>query len=566
MTNKSQRKAARGRQGNLVFVPLGGAGEIGMNMYLYGYGSDRNRQWLMVDCGVKFGDERDPGIDVILPDTAFIEQHRQSLQAIVLTHAHEDHMGAIPWLWEKLQAPVYCTPFAAELLRRKLAEAELLDIVDLRTVQLGDTLQAGEFEVEFVAVTHSIPEPAALAIRTPAGTVVHSGDWKLDRTPAIKPDIDETRFRQIGKEGVEAFVCDSTNVLREGYSPSERDVADTLADVIANAEGRVAVTTFASHLGRISSVIRAARAVGREIVVAGRAMRNVIEVAREVGMMKDLGTFLEEEAYGYMPRENVLLLCTGSQGEARAALARIAGDTHPNITLDKGDLVIFSSKTIPGNEKAVAAVVNNLAILGIDILTADEALIHSSGHPRQDELRTLYEWLRPRAIVPMHGEPLHLKRHAEFAASCGIDETVMAMNGQMVQLIPGPTEVIDEVAAGRVHVDGRVLMSSSDGPARARRKLSFSGIVFVSVLLNSKGRLLQDPQLILDGVPALDIDGTDMHEEMATTVSLALDAMTGPRRRNDDAVIDMVRGAVRRAASRGWGKKPVCRVVIQRVK
>ena len=364
MAVSGQRKSRRGRQSELVFLPLGGAGEIGMNMYLYGHGSGRNRQWLMIDCGVKFGDEKDPGIDVIVPDISFIEQDVDALQAIILTHAHEDHMGAIPWLWQRLKAPVYCTPFAAELLRRKLAEFDLLDVVDIRVIELGDRFAVGDFDIEFVSVTHSIPEPAAIAIRTAAGTIVHSGDWKLDRGPVIEPFIDEARFREIGDEGVDVLVCDSTNVLREGHSPSERDVADTLTAVIENAPGRVAVTTFASHVGRISSAIRAARATDREVVIVGRAMRNVIEAAREVGLMSELGTFVEDEAYGFLPRDKTLLLCTGSQGEARAALARIANDAHPTVHLDKGDVVVFSSKTIPGNEKAVAAVVNALAVQG----------------------------------------------------------------------------------------------------------------------------------------------------------------------------------------------------------
>ncbi|MDH3739963.1 MAG: ribonuclease J [Hyphomicrobiales bacterium] len=563
MAQNSQRTGARRSAADLVFLPLGGAGEIGMNLYLYGHGPERNREWLMVDCGVKFGDEADPGIDVIVPEISFIDQRRISLQGIVLTHAHEDHMGAIPWLWEQLQVPVYCTPFAAELLRRKLAEAGLLDVVKIEIVALGDQVAIGGFEVEFVSVTHSIPEPASLVIRTAAGTIVHSGDWKLDRTPAIEPQIDMVRFREIGDEGVDVLVCDSTNILREGHSPSERDVADTLAAIIDGAEGRVAVTTFASHVGRISSVVRAARAVGREVVVAGRAMRNTIEAAREVGLMKDLGTFIDEEAYGFLPRNKTLLLCTGSQGESRAALARIAGDNHSAISLDERDLVVFSSKTIPGNEKAVAAVVNALALQGVEVLTSDDALIHSSGHPRQDELAIMYEWLRPRALVPMHGEAVHLKRHAEFAKSKGIDETVMALNGDLVQLNPGPVEIIGEVIAGRTHVDGRILVPSHDGPARERRRLSFAGIVCVSALLDAKGKVLQPPQLEVEGIP--ETDDAPIHHELQLAAIGALEDMTGAQRRNDTTVIDTLRSAVRRAAAISWGKKPRCKVIVHRI-
>ena len=563
MATKSQRSRTHRAGSSLVFVPLGGTGEIGMNLYLYGHGTRREREWLMVDCGVKFGDQNDPGIDVIVPDTAFIEQHSQSLQGIVLTHAHEDHMGAIPWLWEKFGVPIYCTAFAAELLRRKLAEAGLVDIVKINIVALGDEIAIGGFNVEFVAVTHSIPEPASLVIRTPDGTVVHSGDWKIDHTPAIEPHIDKRRFREIGDEGVDALICDSTNVLREGHSPSERDVADTLAAVIEAAKGRVAVTTFASHVGRISSVVRAARATGREVVVAGRAMRNSIEAAREVGLMKDLGTFIEEEAFGFLPRDKMVLLCTGSQGEGRAALARIANEAHPSISLDKGDLVVFSSKTIPGNEKAVAALVNALALQEVEVLTSDDALIHSSGHPRQDELAIMYDWVRPRSLVPMHGEAAHLRRHADFAAEQGITDTIMALNGDMVRLNPGPLEIVEEVPAGRLHIDGRLLVPSHDGPARERRRLSFAGIVIVSIVLSAKGDIVQPPQLELEGVP--DSDEAPVHHELHVAADIALDNMTRAQRRQDETVIEMLRSAVRRAAAARWAKKPRCKVIIHRV-
>ncbi len=565
MNSKKNRASGSRASGELVYLPLGGAGEIGMNLYLYGIGKEHKRQWLMVDCGVKFGDQRDPGIDIILPDTAFIEEERKSLQAIVVTHAHEDHLGAIAWLWPRLRVPVYCTEFAAVILRRKLDEAGLFGDVDIRVVKPGKPFDAGKFNVEFVAVTHSIPEPNAVVLRTKAGTVVHSGDWKLDRNPAIPPDLDESRLREIGREGVDFLVCDSTNVLREGHSPSESDVAQVLTDIILNAENRVAVTTFASHVGRLSTVIRAARQAGREVVVAGRAMRTMIEAAREVGLLKDAGTFLEEEAYGFLPRNKVLLLCTGSQGESRAAMARIANDCHPNITLNGGDMALFSSKTIPGNEKAVSAVMNNLAAQGVEIVTSDDALVHSSGHPRQGELEEFYGWLKPRALVPMHGEMQHLVRHAAFAGSCNIADTLVVPNGSLTRLIPGPVKVIDEVPSGRLHVDGRLIVPSIDGPARFRRKLSFAGIVFVSLTLDGKGNIAAEPQLVTDGLPEFDADGSSIDDDLLDIVDMALDALPKARRRSDEPVIDLIRSAVRRAASDAWGKKPVCHVNIHRV-
>ncbi len=554
-----------GKPGELVFLPLGGAGEIGMNMYLYGHGTARRRSWIMVDCGVKFADERNPGIDVILPDTSYIEANRKDLLGIIVTHGHEDHLGALAWLWPRLQAPVYCTPFTAELLKRKFDEAGLLGEVPLRVVLPGSHIELGSFDIELVSVTHSIPEPNALAIRTPSGTVVHSGDWKLDRAPQIPPHMDEARLREIGDEGVDALICDSTNVLREGVSPSEADVAATLTEIIANAPHRVAVTTFASHVGRMECVIRAARQAGREVVVAGRAMRTMIDAAREVGLLKDAGQLLEPNVFGFLPASKVLLLCTGSQGEPRAALARIAADSHPEIALENGDTVVFSSKTIPGNEKAVTAIHNNLAGLGVEIVTSDEALVHSSGHPREGELEQLYEWVRPRLLVPMHGEMRHLQQHTLFAEKCGIAEAVLAVNGDMVRLAPGPGEIIDEAPAGTLHVDGRLIVPSFDGPARFRRKLSFAGVVFVSLVVGDNGRMDVDPQITLEGIPEEAESGQEMSDYLLDIVDQSFGAIPRARRMSDDVVMDTVRSAVRRAGETAWGKRPICRVTVHRV-
>ena len=565
MSNTSSGVRNRGANADLRFLPLGGAGEIGMNLYLYGSGSRSKRQWLIVDCGVKFGDLRDPGIDVILPDISFITENRKSVAGIVLTHGHEDHLGALAWLWSELRLPVYCTAFTAHLVRHKFTEAGLLDELDMQVVTPGTPFDVGRFNVELVGVTHSIPESHALILRTDEGTIVHSGDWKLDRTPSIPPEIDETRLRQVGEDGVDVLVCDSTNVLREGCSPSEQQVGDTLRDIIAAAPERVAVTTFASHIGRLLTVIRAAREAGREIVVAGRAMRTMIEAAREVGLMKDAGTFLEEDAFGYLPRAKVLLLCTGSQGEARAALARIAADSHPTITLDPGDLVVFSSKTIPGNEKAVIAVQNNLAASGVEIVTSDDALVHTSGHPRQGELKMLYDWVKPKALVPMHGEMMHLMAHKRFAEASGIGDAMVALNGDMLRLVPGPLKRIDQAPAGRIHVDGRLMVDADDGPARFRRRLAFAGIVLVSIVLNSKGNVVIDPQIVTDGLPDNDEAGDSLDDILIDVVDEALDAMPRARRRTDEPVIDTVRIAVRRKAQDVWGKKPVCHVIIHRI-
>ena len=544
---------------DLVLLPLGGTGEIGMNCYCYGVGPADDRQWLMVDLGVKFGEDSDPGIDVVLPDVSFIAREKRNLVGLVLTHAHEDHLGAVAWLWPQLQCPVYCTPFAAQILNLKLKEAGLDSEVKVHVLPQDARFTLGPFHLEFVAVTHSIPEPTALLIKTKQGVVLHSGDWKFDPTPVLGRGMDEKRLRQLGDEGIDVLVCDSTNVLREGHSPSEADVAATIMDIVKRAPARVAITTFASHVDRISSSVKAARATGREVVIAGRAMRNTIEAARVCGYLRDAGEFLDEEEFGYLPPGKILLLCTGSQGEPRAAIARIAEDQHPHIALDPGDLVVFSSKTIPGNEKEVSLVHNNLARLDIDIITSDEALVHTSGHPRQEELRKLYDWLRPRAVIPMHGEPRHLRAQAKFAESCGIVETLIPRDGHIARLCPGPVRNVDEAHAGRLHVDGRLIVPAEAGPAKQRRKLSFVGAVFVTVAIDAKLQLAGEIQIITDGVPA------GLGEEMLEAAEQAFASMPKPRRKDDAQVIETIRTSIRRAADQVWGKKPITKVAVVRV-
>ena len=541
---------------DLVFLPLGGTGEIGMNCYCYGTGPADDRQWLMVDLGVKFGEDSDPGIDVVLPDIGFIASDRRNLCGIVLTHAHEDHLGAVAWLWPQLECPVYCTPFAAQILALKLKEAGLDEQVPVKVMPVGSKFTLGPFACEYVSVTHSIPEPTALLIKTKQAAVLHSGDWKIDRTPVLGQGIDEKRLTASGDAGVDVLVCDSTNVLREGFSPSEADVAETITRIVRDAKGRVAITTFASHVDRITTAVRAARASGREVVIAGRAMRNTIEAARACGMLKDAGKLLDEEEFGYLPPDKVMLLCTGSQGEPRAAIARIAEDQHPHISLDPGDLVIFSSKTIPGNEKEVGRVLNNLARLDIDVITGEEELVHSSGHPRQDELKLLYQWLRPAALIPMHGEPRHLRSHAQFAKAHGIEDVLIPRDGHITKLSPGPLRHVDEAPFGRLHVDGRLIVQSEDGPAKQRRKLSFVGIVFVSVVTNAKQDLAADIELITDGLP-FGLDG-----DLLEAAEQAFGSTPKPRRKDQNGLAETIRTSVRRAADQIWGKKPIVKVVV----
>jgi ribonuclease J len=542
----------------LVLLPLGGTGEIGMNCYCYGVGPAEARQWLMVDLGVKFGGEKEPGIDVILPDVGFITSHKNDLVGLVVTHAHEDHIGAIAWLWPQLECDIHCTQFAAELIKLKLHEHGLSEEARLVVHAPGERFVLGAFTLELVSVTHSIPQANALYIKTDVGTVFHSGDWKIDRSPMLGEPFNDASFAKIGKEGVDVLVCDSTNCLREGFSPSEKDVAASLADILKHSQGRVAVTTFASHVERIYSVVKAARAADREVVLAGRAMRNTIEAARACGMLRDAGAFLDEEEFGYLPPDKVLLLCTGSQGEPRAALARIAEDIHPRTALEAGDLVIFSSRTIPGNEKDVGAVQNNLAKLGIEIMTSDDALVHSSGHPRQDELKVLYSLLKPKVLIPMHGEQRHMAFHAKFAKDFGIAQSLVIENGQIVRLRPGHVEVCDEAHSGVLHVDGKLIVDGVDGPARSRRKLSFAGIVIVHVHVSSNMQLVDDIEVILEGVPE------GLYEDLVDAAESAFEAMPKARRKDNDTLEETLQTAVRRSAESMWGKKPVCKVIVVR--
>jgi len=548
----------------LVFVPLGGVGEIGMNLYLYGYGRRGAYTWLIVDMGVTFGGEYEPGIDVILPDIRFLEEERHNIAGLLLTHAHEDHYGAVPDLWPLLgHVPIYATPFTAEMLRAKFGEMRVnIDDLPLEIVPMGAKRSIGPFDVELIAMSHSIPEPNAVAITTPLGTVLHTGDWKLDKQPLTSAPTDEARLREIGRNGLAALICDSTNAIRDGVSPSEAEVAVGLAQLIAKAPNCVAVTTFASNVARLGSVAKAAKAADRELVVAGRAMYRVIEAAQATGYLDPDLSFHQETAFHQFPPNKVVALCTGSQGEARAALARIASGEHPSISLKARDWVIFSSRTIPGNEKAVARVQNALSDNKIEILTDQDALVHVSGHPRRGELKQLYDWLKPDIAVPMHGEGRHLEAHAELAEDLGIKQVIRARNGTMVHLLPQPAAIVDDVPVGRLYRDGNILTSADDGQVRDRRKLSFAGIVSVSLILTTKGELVADPQIALNGLPEEDNQGIALREIARDAAIGTVQSIPRPRRKDPALVAEAVRRGVRAALGQTWGKKPVCTVLL----
>jgi ribonuclease J len=549
----------------LVFVPLGGLGEIGMNMALYGFGPARKRQWIMVDCGVAFAGDDLPGVDLIYPDPAFIEQEKRNLLAIIITHAHEDHFGGLADLWPRLGCPVYMTPFAANLLEARRLSEPGAPRIPVRGIPQATRFTLGPFDIETIPVAHSIPESMALAIRTPLGTVLHTGDWKIDETPLIGPPTDAKRLKEIGDEGVLALVCDSTNVTREGISPSEADVQVGLREQILAAKGRVAITTFASNVARIRAVAEAAAEAGREVILVGRAMDRVADIAGELGMLDGLASFRGADRFRSLPRDKCVVLLTGSQGENRAALARVAEGEHPDISLDAGDTVIFSSRTIPGNEKAIGKIVNALAKTGVKIITDRDALVHVSGHPRRDELRRMYEWVRPQIAIPAHGEALHLSLHRDFARSMGVKTVLRIFNGELVTLAPGAPAVLDEVPNGRLVKDGELVIPLSDPTVPERRKLAYVGIVIVAIALDERGQMAADPEIEVIGLPVQDDEGETFLEHVRDLVDENFRTLPKAKRRDLDTVRTAVERGVRAGIAEIWGKKPVTKVLVLEV-
>ena len=545
---------------DLVFLPLGGAGEIGMNLNLYGH----DGKWLMVDLGITFGDDSTPGIEVIMPDPSFIVERKKDLVGLVLTHAHEDHLGAVHWLWPQLGCPIYATPFTAAVLRRKLAEAGLEKAAKITEVPMSGRFDVGPFGIELVTLTHSIPEPNAVVIRTNAGTVLHTGDWKLDPDPVVGPSTDEAALMRVGEEGVLAMVCDSTNVLVPGTSGSEADVRDNLIELIGTLENRVAVASFASNVARLDSVCRAAKANGRRVALVGRSMTRIVEAAQETGYLKGLPPFIADSEVNYLPRNEVLLLCTGSQGEPRSALSRIADDDHPEVTLDPGDTVIFSSREIPGNERSIGRLLNKLASMGIDVVTARDEYVHVSGHPARDELIQMYQWVRPKIAVPVHGEARHLIAHAELARECQVPEPVGARNGYVVRLAPGRATVVDEVPHGRIAVDGNRLIPMESSALRDRRRAAWNGSAVVTVVVDRDGRVKGTPMVAVNGVFDQDVEPEIAHE-VEDSVLAAVEDLPKARAKDDAQVREAARVAVRRSIRALCGKKPQIEVHLVRV-
>jgi ribonuclease J len=537
----------------LIFLALGGSGEIGMNVNLYGC----RGKWLMVDCGLTFGDHDYPGIDLVLPDLDFIERRRRDLVGLVLTHGHEDHIGAIPYLAADLKVPIYATAFTAGLVAGKLEEEGLTGQVQLRIVEQTAELDLAPFRVTYVPVAHSIAEANALLIETPHGRVFHTGDWKIDDTPVLGNTTSPERLTAIGDEGVLALVCDSTNAFNEQVSGSEADVYDGLLKTVADAPGRVLVTTFASNAGRLDTIGRVAEATGRRIALAGRSVERNIKVAKATGYLRDLPEPVRYDEAMRLPRSELLIIGTGGQGEPRAALGRIAAGNH-ELKLGDGDMVIFSSRQIPGNENAVGRIMNQLSTLGVVTVTDRQAHVHVSGHPGRPELKKMYDWIRPELLIPVHGEPRHLREQARFGEANGIRQAIVQENGDVIRLAPGKPRKLGEERVGKLVLDGDVILPADGTTINERRRMAFGGVIAVSIALDRRGALIGEPLVRPLGVP-VEEDRADFIRDAADMAARAVEP-----RMDEDKLREAVRLAVRRCATAWTGKKPLVEVMVLR--
>ncbi|GGE07818.1 MBL fold hydrolase [Polymorphobacter glacialis] len=542
----------------LIFLPLGGSGEIGMNVNLYGC----NGKWVMVDLGMTFADPSYPGVDLVLPDLSFIEDRAKDLLGVVLTHGHEDHIGAIPYLANDLGVPLYATPFTAGLIAKKLEEEGLTKEVKLNIIPMGGTLQLGDFHFRYVALAHSIPEGNALVIDTPYGRVFHTGDWKLDDGPLLGTPASAAELTAIGDSGVLAMVGDSTNVFNNEASGSETDVREGLLKVVkARKTGRVVVTTFASNAARLATLGYVAKETGRHLVLAGRSMDRITQVAKATGYLKDMPPTLSWEAARNMDPSKILILCTGAQGEPMAALSRIANGSHPVLKLEKGDVVVYSSKQIPGNELAIGHVQNALATRGIEVITEKQAHVHVSGHPGRPELEAMYDWIRPEIAIPVHGERRHMEAHAALALEAGVPRAMVPVNGACIRLAPNGPTLLSHEKAGRLILDGDVILPADGITIVERRRLMMNGHMGVTVVLDRDGRVAAKPTVTAQGVPVEEdkADFLSQCADAAETVARKADA------KNHEKYAEAVRVAVRRIAREWTGKKPVTDVQVVRL-
>ena len=547
----------------LLYCPLGGAGEIGMNMNLYAYGMPDNHKWLIVDMGVTFADDNFPGIDIIYPDTGFIREKRNNLVGIVLTHAHEDHIGAIAHIWPNLKCKIYATPFTATLIIEKFKEKKIEIENYLQVVQLGGKIDLDPFNIEFVSLTHSIVEPNGLKIDTPVGTILHTGDWKYDPEPLVGEKINSSRLKEIGKKGVMAMICDSTNVFSIGRSGSESDVRKSLLNIISKYKKRIIVTSFASNVARMETIFYCAEKTGRQISLVGRSMQRIYKAAKKCGYLSNVIKPIDPRDANKVSRDKIIYLCTGSQGEPLGAMNRIANHIHPDVEIEPGDVVIFSSKIIPGNEKKLYNLHNNLVRDGVEVISEETEFVHVSGHPNRDDLKDMYEWIKPKCLIPVHGEQRHMLEHINFAKEMEVKYPIKVENGDIVRLYPGSPEVYDKAPYGKVFLDGNVPVEEEAKSIKERKNLSSNGYLDVTVAINSKGNINDRIILNFMGIPIYEID--DFKFEIREIIGNVSKTFSLLNRKQEDNFKEGIKLSCRKYIKEKTGKRPLININLLRV-
>ena len=548
----------------LVYCSLGGAGEIGMNLNLFGYGKPGDYKWIIVDIGVTFSDDNIPGIEVILPNPEFIVNQKENLLGIVLTHAHEDHVGAIAHLWPMLECPIYATSFTAAIVKEKFKEQKINIGNHLKVVKLGGNVKLGEFDIDYVTLTHSILEPCGLAITTPEGIVLHTADWKIDDNPLIGEKTDVKKLTELGKKGVLAMVCDSTNIFNLGSSGSESLVRTGLLTVLEKMKNRIVITSFASNVARMETVFKVAEKIGRKVCLVGRSMGRIYQLARQCNYLQDIETPIDVRDSKKIPKNKIIYLCTGSQGEQRAALSRIANGTHPDVHLEKNDNVIFSSRIIPGNEKRLFKIFNDFSKSEIQVLSEENSMIHVSGHPAREDLKKMYGWVKPKIAIPVHGEQRHMAEHINFAKEMGVKYPVKINNGEIIRLSPGEPQVVDKVTWGRIYLDGKVLITNDSQILKERRNMAANGYMEITILIKN-GQIKNNPIITLKGIPLLEEDTAEIEYDLEDIVMDTCKTFNLNNSKQERNIIDTLKGNCRKLISEKSGKKPLVNINLIRL-
>ena len=549
----------------LIFCPLGGSGEIGMNMNLFSYGKPDNQKWLIVDIGVTFADDTLPGINLIYPDPGFIIDKKDDLLGIILTHAHEDHIGAIVHIWPQLKCNIYATPFTSVLIKEKFKEKKIEIGNNLKIVDLNGTIKLGPFTIEFVTLTHSILEPNGLSIKTPVGTILHTGDWKCDPNPLIGNTINEKKLKQIGAQGVLAMICDSTNIFNPGRAGSELDVRQSLLKIMQNKNKRIIVTSFASNVARMETIFYCAKKIERQISLVGRSMHRIYKAARQCGYLKNVIDPIDPREAKKISREKIVYLCTGSQGEPMGAMMRIAHYVHPDVFIEKDDTVIFSSKIIPGNEKKLYSLHNQLVKNGIEVISEENEFVHVSGHPNQEDLKDMYNWVKPKSIIPVHGEHRHMMEHINFAKEMQVPYPVQIENGDIVQIYPGnEPHVVDKAPVGRMYIDGNISISEDSQSLKERKNLANNGYLEVTIIINNKGKVIKKPIFSFKGLP-IDSQNDDFIFDLEDEIKKTSRTFSLNSTKQENILKEELKKNCRKLIKEKTGKKPYTNINLVRV-